>query len=54
MTGNLLHYYSDFNNLALLALSGTLILALDIWIMLEGLNLLWTGREGRNSPNPKS
>lgn len=52
MTGNLMHYYAHFNELALLALSGTLILALDIWIMLEGLNLLWSGRPTRDSETP--
>ena len=44
MGGNLLHYYDHFEELALLAVSGTLILALDIWILLEGLNMLWAGR----------
>jgi carbon starvation protein len=54
MTGNLLHYYSDFNNLALLALSGTLVLALDIWIMIEGLNMLWSGRGAPDSQKTRS
>ncbi|MFP6639615.1 MAG: carbon starvation protein A [Myxococcota bacterium] len=45
MAGNLMDYYARFDELALLALSGTLILALDIWILLEGLNLLRRGRE---------
>jgi len=40
MTHNLLHYYENFDTLWLLALSGTLILALDIWIMLEGIRML--------------
>jgi carbon starvation protein len=40
MTGNLIAYYADFADLWLLALSGTLILALDVWITLEGLMLL--------------
>ena len=44
MAGNLMDYYARFDELALLALSGTLILALDIWILLEGLNLLRRGR----------
>lgn len=44
MGGNLMDYYAQFDELALLALSGTLILALDIWILLEGLNMLWAGR----------
>ena len=40
MTHNLLQYYENFDALWLLALSGTLILALDIWIMLEGIRML--------------
>jgi carbon starvation protein len=40
MAGNLVDYYSSFSELWLLALSGTLILALDLWIMLEGLSVL--------------
>ena len=40
MTGNLLGYYADFESLWLLSLSGTLILALDIWILLEGFRVL--------------
>jgi hypothetical protein len=40
MAGNLLDYYQNFDDLWLLALSGTLILALDLWIMLEGLAML--------------
>ncbi len=40
MLGNLVDYYSNFTDLWLLALSGTLILALDVWITLEGLRLL--------------
>jgi carbon starvation protein len=41
MAGNLLDYYADFESLWLLALSGTLILALDIWILFEGMQILW-------------
>ena len=40
MVGNLLGYYANFEELWLLSLSGTLILALDIWILLEGLRTL--------------
>ena len=40
MVFNLLDYYADFEELWLLSLSGTLILALDIWILLEGLRIL--------------
>jgi carbon starvation protein len=44
--GNLIDYYRDFDDLWLLALSGTLILALDLWIMLEGLGIL-IGERGK-------
>ncbi len=40
MVGNLFDYYAEFEELWLLALSGTLILALDIWILLEGFRTL--------------
>ena len=44
MTGNLMDYYSNFDELWLLAISGTLILALDFWIMLEGIAMLVSER----------
>ncbi len=40
MLGNLVDYYDQFEELWLLALSGSLILALDLWIMLEGIVML--------------
>ena len=40
MAGNLIDYYADFQSLWLLALSGTLILALDLWILFEGTLIL--------------
>jgi len=40
MIGNLFDYYANFEELWLLATSGTLILALDIWIVLEGFRTL--------------
>jgi carbon starvation protein len=40
MTGNLIDYYANFEELWLLSLSGTLILALDLWILLEGWSAL--------------
>jgi carbon starvation protein len=49
MTGNLIDYYGNFEERWLLALSGTLILALDIWITIEGLVLLVRGR-GKVAP----
>ena len=40
MVGNLFDYYSNFEQLWLLSLAGTLILALDLWILFEGLRSL--------------
>jgi carbon starvation protein len=40
MVGNLLDYYANFEALWLLSLSGTLILALDLWILFEGFRIL--------------
>ena len=40
MAGNLQHYYADFESLWLLALSGTAVMGLDLWILLEGGRLL--------------
>jgi carbon starvation protein len=40
MIGNLVDYYANFEELWLLSLSGTLILALDFWILLEGFRTL--------------
>jgi carbon starvation protein len=49
MMGNLVQYYASFSELWLLALAGTLILALDVWITLEGLTMLMRER-GRIAP----
>ncbi len=40
MAGELVGYYANFEQLWLLAVSGTLILALDVWIMFEGVSIL--------------
>ena len=40
MVFNLVDYYANFEELWLLSLSGTLILALDVWILFEGLRAL--------------
>ncbi len=40
MVGNLFDYYASFETLWLLSISGTLILALDLWILFEGLRVL--------------
>ncbi|MEE2675189.1 MAG: carbon starvation protein A [Myxococcota bacterium] len=44
MLGNLVRYFGDFERLWLLALSGSLILALDIWILIEGTRLILAPR----------
>jgi carbon starvation protein len=44
MIGNLIDYYANFEELWLVSLSGTLILALDIWILLEGFRALRDAR----------
>ncbi|MHA7837946.1 MAG: carbon starvation CstA family protein [bacterium] len=51
MVGNLIDYYADFQDLWLLSISGTLILALDLWILFEGLQVLRrTGAEPFGPP----
>ena len=40
MLGNLVHYFGDFEQLWLLAISGSLILVFDVWILIEGARLL--------------
>jgi len=40
MIGNLVQYYGDFERLWLLALSGGLILVLDVWILIEGARVI--------------
>jgi carbon starvation protein len=45
MVGNLIDYYARFETLWLLSLSGTLILALDLWILIEGLQVLRSPRQ---------
>jgi len=40
MTGNVLGYFENFSEQWLLAIAGALILALDVWIMLEGARAL--------------
>jgi carbon starvation protein len=51
MVGNLIDYYASFGEQWLLALAGTLVLALDIWILFEGLRMLL---EGRRAQKPTS
>ena len=40
MLGEIQGYYADFSERWLLAIMGTLILAFDVWVILEGLRLL--------------
>ncbi|MBW2294237.1 MAG: hypothetical protein JRG94_18275, partial [Deltaproteobacteria bacterium] len=40
MLGNLVDYFADFEQLWLLALSGSVILVLDVWVILEGIWVL--------------
>jgi carbon starvation protein len=47
MVGNLVKYFGDFEQLWLLAISGSLILVFDIWIVIEGVRLLL-------APSPES
>ena len=44
MAGNVIGYFSNFEEAWLLAISGTIILALDVWILLEGGRVLFDGR----------
>ncbi len=48
MAGNLIDYYARFETLWLLSLSGTLILALDLWILFEGLQVLRSASPSRD------
>ena len=40
MLGNLVKYFADWQQLWLLAVSGSVILVLDVWILVAGLRLL--------------
>jgi hypothetical protein len=40
MSGNVIGYFANFEEQGLLAISGATILALDVWLMLEGLKVL--------------
>ena len=43
MADNVVDYFANFEQLWLLAFSGTAILALDVWIILEGFRALLAG-----------
>jgi len=47
MAANVVDYFADFQSLWLLALSGSAILVLDVWVTLEGLRILLAAREQR-------
>jgi carbon starvation protein len=49
MVENVIGYFSNFEEAWLLAISGTIILALDVWILLEGGRVLFDGR----TPEPQ-
>jgi carbon starvation protein len=50
MLGNLVKYFADWQQLWLLAISGSVILVLDVWILVAGLRLLKSQAEPlRNS-----
>lgn len=48
MSGNVIGYFANFEEQWLLAISGATILALDVWVMLEGLKVLADERGARN------
>jgi len=50
MAANVVDYFRDFRELWLLALSGSLVLILDIWITLEGFRVLMSARPPGVSP----
>ena len=45
MVGNVIDYFSNFEDLWLLAIAGSIILILDIWVVLEGLKTLFEKEE---------
>jgi carbon starvation protein len=52
MAGNVLDYFANFEKLWLLALSGAVILALDVWVMLEGVRVLFAGQRPTGGAPP--
>ena len=52
MTGEVIGYYQAFSERWLLAVSGSIILILDVWVMLEGLKVLLASRP--ESPSAKA
>jgi len=52
MSGNVLGYFAHFEEQWLLAVSGSVILALDVWLVLEGLRALSRSGGGRAPQGP--
>jgi hypothetical protein len=52
MIGNLVKYFADWQQLWLLAVSGSVILVLDIWILLVGIRLLVHTPPATQQPQP--
>ncbi len=52
MLGELRSYYAEFGERWLLALMGSLILVLDVWVVFEGLRVLLSGRTPRPVMQP--
>ncbi len=52
MTGEVISYYQAFSERWLLAISGSTILVLDVWVMLEGLKVLLSSRPDARTPEP--
>ncbi len=51
MIGSVIGYYVDFGERWLLAIMGSVILVLDVWVVLEGARVLILGRRGAG-PTP--
>ncbi|MCP5067185.1 MAG: carbon starvation protein A [bacterium] len=52
MTGEVISYYQAFSERWLLAVSGSIILILDVWVLLEGLKVLLSSRPAGKAPEP--
>jgi hypothetical protein len=47
MAGNLIDYFANFEELWLLAIVGSIVLVLDIWVILEGMKALSSTKRSR-------
>jgi carbon starvation protein len=52
MTGNVIGYFARFEEQWLLAISGSVILALDVWVILEGIRALSDARDAARLASP--